>query len=1051
MLQFLTSVSTQYNWRLLGLAALICLGSVATTVPLFARSNNVTGRERPLWLGVIGLVAGAGIWTTHFVAMLAFEPASRAGHGPAPAVISLLGAIAACTLAFWIAGKGGWKAATIGGLILGSNMGLMHYLGLAAFRVHGSVQWDFRYVVASIVLGVGLTIAALLALAENRNRTRQAAAIGLLTMAVCGMRLTAVAAVKIAQKAGGDGALQPPGVSHTAMAVVVTTITVCVIATAASVLMASLHGRRKWVGQLREAVDVMPDGLAVFTADDNLLVWNTGYERIVAPDGPPLHVGMNIREILKNVALKDGAMAMKPADLDAWVSRRVARRREGVGTSEQAHPGGGWLRVEHRPTASGSVVTVLTDVTQLKEDAEILAKARDDADAANRAKSEFLANMSHEIRTPMNGIIGMNAILLRTELTPEQRKFAEAVSVSADCLLSIINDILDISKLEAGKVEIEEVDFSLETMVEDVVELLSPRAQEKQLEIASFLDDGARLPLRGDPTRIRQIILNLLSNALKFTERGYVSVEVSSGPPEAGRIPLRVEIHDTGIGLTPEAKGKLFQKFQQADGSITRRFGGTGLGLSICRQLIELMGGAIGVEDRRGGGSTFWFQLSLPEGEARERPVHHDLQGLRILVVDDIELNRGIFTRQLEGEGAIVTEVDGGLECLRAMGRAENADQPFDLVLLDHMMPDLAGDEVAEQIRAHSRWRQPKLVLASSIGEPLKSERPAKAGFNAFLTKPVRHKALVQCLGEVMNQPRLASLDAEGAAPVSAASPDPLPSANTLVEDDDGPGRILLAEDNAINTFLARTLLETAGYEVDCVENGREAVSAVRSERYALVLMDVQMPVMDGMEATRLIRQLPGAAAGVPIVAMTANAMTADIEACLAAGMNEHVAKPIDPDAFIRTVERLLSGRGRNAPADDARLAKDLEKRPDVDDAHLQGLARLLPAARFQAILESYLVGAEARVERMDGLVKSGSFDALAGIAHDLQGVSGNFGARRVQLLAEHLELACKAQDQAAVATLAEAIGRASAAALGSTRRYLAHPGEQDGVREAAS
>jgi two-component system sensor histidine kinase/response regulator len=305
----------------------------------------------------------------------------------------------------------------------------------------------------------------------------------------------------------------------------------------------------------------------------------------------------------------------------------------------------------------------------------------------------------------------------------------------------------------------------------------------------------------------------------------------------------------------------------------------------------------------------------------------------------------------------------------------------------------------------------------------------------------------VQCLGQVVSQP-----DAES-APEADSLPalDVWPEAAAAEGSPRGPARILLAEDNAINTFLARTLLETAGYEVDAVENGREAVEALRRERYALVLMDVQMPVMDGIEATRLIRQFSGEGAHTPIVAMTANAMAADVEACLEAGMDEHIAKPIDPDAFIRTVERIVSGREKDAPVDGTRLTHDLEQRPDVDEAHLQGLARLLPAARFQAILESYLTGAEARVERMDMLVKSGSYEALAGIAHDLQGVSGNFGARRVQFLAEHLVLACKAEDEAAVATLAEAVQRASAVALGSTRRFLTAPGESDTRGKVAS
>ena len=536
----------------------------------------------------------------------------------------------------------------------------------------------------------------------------------------------------------------------------------------------------------------------------------------------------------------------------------------------------------------------------LEAKGEAARRARLKAQAANKAKSEFLANMSHELRTPMNGVIGMNALLLKTGLSPEQRKYAAAVRVSADGLMHLLNDILEISKLEAGKVEIEMIEFSLVDLIEDAIELTAARAQEKGLELAGYVDAGARGVLKGDPTRVRQVLLNLLSNAVKFTERGYVCVEVRSHREPGGRLALRLEIRDTGIGLSDEVKGRLFAKFQQADGSITRRYGGTGLGLSICRQLVELMGGQIGVSDAPEGGALFWVELEFPGGGGSCRPNHQDLTGVRVLVVDDVELNRTIYRLQLGEVGADVEEVDSGPACIQAVQDALAIGRPFDLVLLDQMMPDVSGAETAAGLQRLAPDDRPKVVMTSSLGEPLTTREAAAIGLAATLVKPVRREHLVATLCAVLGASAhedagLFGSDGEVAAPAFGNS-----------------ARVLLAEDNEINTLLACTLLEQLGLSVTCVVNGRDAVEAVAAGAFDLVLMDVQMPEMDGLEATRRIRALGGPNGHLPIVAMTANAMRSDREACLAAGMDDFVAKPINAEIFIGVLERVLYSEPTN-------------------------------------------------------------------------------------------------------------------------------------------
>jgi PAS domain S-box-containing protein len=668
--------------------------------------------------------------------------------------------------------------------------------------------------------------------------------------------------------------------------------------------------------RLREAVLHVTQPLALYDVDDRIMGFNQAFVDLFRAPGaaPAERKDLGYRELrerqpvrrempFRDLALwqlRNNFYADGPTDPVINVDMLIDHYRVEGDQTYHLHDGR-WMLVANRALPGGGRVISWTDVTALKRAEEELRQSRAAAEQANRAKTAFLANMSHEIRTPMNGIIGMNALLLDTALSSEQREFAVAVRESAEALLAVINDILDISKLEAGKIELECIDFDLVDLVENAVALLAPRAHEKRLELAVIVDPIAERRYRGDPTRIRQVLLNLVGNAVKFTAHGSITADVTverQAPPR-----LRFAVTDTGIGMSDATLASLFEKFTQADSSISRKYGGTGLGLSICKQLVELMGGRLDVASHLGQGSAFVFSIPLESAVATPPLLPPCFSGLRALVVDDAELNRRVFEHHLNAFGMRITSVGTSFAALAELEAAAHKAAPFQLVILDDRMPDMPGRVLAKCIRSMSLLGSPKLVLATSTLDVLSIE---SSDVDAVIAKPVRRQILFDRLTQLYDPQPARSGPTTAALKRMSGQPAP---------DKAGTGlHILLAEDNVVNQRVAAAVLRNAGYGCDIVGDGAEAVRAVQQTRYDLVLMDVQMPGVDGVEATRLIRALDPPHNAVPIIAMTAHAM-ADVRATyLAAGMDDYVAKPISPAELLAKLAAYAARQSKRNP-----------------------------------------------------------------------------------------------------------------------------------------
>ena len=873
MLEVLDCLSTDHDHRFVLVAAGVCLLSTIVALRLYGRVLTASGSAQWSWLALAGFATGSGVWATHFIAMLAYEPGLRTGYSVAGTALSFLLSALTATAGFSLASIDGGRRLALrcgAGAVIGAGVGLMHYTGMSAFRTQGLVEWSPSYVVASVVVGVILAAAAMAVAGDTKRLQRIASAALLMTLAISGLHFTGMAAVSIVPDP--TVAVPPSALSHLAMVILVSVLTLVIIAAAAAIVWVDAANRRASLSTLRAAIDALPEGMAYFDVLGRCVVWNKRYAEL-APDGDNLQSGFTLEELLRK-GLSQGRYPAAEGREEEWLRDRLALNAEPQGPIEHRLADGSWLRVEERRTPDGGTATVCVDVTELKrreasfrlmfeknpapmwvmesgtfrfldvnsaaerqygwsrdeflsrslydvlapeelpeleaiiaegprdnyagervwlhrradgsdlyvrpygevlpwaegfailtalfdvteqvsleselrETADAMARASMQADAANRAKSEFLANMSHEIRTPLNGVVGMAEMLGRSELDAKDREMVEIIRSSSLTLERLLSDILDIARVEAGQVHLEAAPLHAGEVVRAVAALSKLKADEKGIGLHLDVSPDAEAWFVGDAVRLKQILTNLVSNAVKFTDAGEVRIAASLS--ENGR--LKLAVTDTGVGFDVAHKEKIFGRFQQADGSITRQYGGTGLGLSISRQLAELMGGALDCASTPGGGSTFWAELPLertaaPAAASAPRAPEGHQRGLRVLLADDHPTNRKVVELILAQTDVELVSVENGKEAVDAY-----AAGGFDIVLMDMQMPVMDGLTAVRLIRDHDRHagrRTPVLMLTANA-LPEHVQAGTAAGADGHVAKPVSASGLLAAISEVLD------------------------------------------------------------------------------------------------------------------------------------------------------------------------------------------------------------------------------------------------------------------------------------------------------------
>ena len=747
----------EHDWRLTLLAAAVCVVSLATCITLIGMARRGGGRTKIAYGAAAGLVGGLGVWATHFLAMLGYRADALVRYAAGETLLSLGIVVAGMLLGVAVALNNGSRLTrALVAILAASSVSAMHFVGMSALRIEGgAMAWDLPFAFGAIAVSMAFALCTSFWVKRD-GWWRIPANTTFAVLSVVSLHFGGMSAMEIVPDP--SSVLSPSLISESGLMLWVVGGATVIVMVAAFVTVVGLWGRTTALGHLREAIDAMPDGLGFYDADDRLLIWNARYAEVNPEVASSLAIGVRFRDMLQ-LGLDQGVYADAIGREQEWLKERLAARGELSKSMEQHIAGDRWLRVQDRRTSNGGIVTVVNDITDLKRDAVSLAEARDSAEAANRAKSEFLANMSHEIRTPLNGVIGLTQALARTPMQSDQREMLDLIQSSGHTLQTLLSDILDLARVESGRLEIADEIFDLSRAVNDAAQLYREPAADKGLQFFVEIEPEAAVWVRGDVVRVKQVLTNLVSNAVKFTTTGFVSLTACVGKDRNGSPIMRFTVEDTGVGFDSAAKARLFTRFEQADGTITRRFGGTGLGLAICRQLADMMGGELDCESEPEGGSAFILTLPLTIAEAPTAPVVATLaaadpaeQRVRVLVADDHPTNRKVVELILSQAPVDLVQAENGAEALEAA-----RSQVFDVILMDMQMPVMDGLTAVREIRLHERAAGREcapIVMLTANALPEHVAAAQAAGADRHLAKPFDAAELLVVVAELGGEHR---------------------------------------------------------------------------------------------------------------------------------------------------------------------------------------------------------------------------------------------------------------------------------------------------------